>query len=232
MEDRYVEVSTSFPRPSHPLYPGASRWGELEGRQPHGREGVRVRYVMQGEGPAVLLVHGLGVSLAVWGENIAHLARGYTVYALDLPGHGRSDKPTGLSYDAVNGASFLVGFMDAAGISGATLIGNSAGGLVTAICAISHPQRVEGLVLVDAAGLGRQMAWFLRLASLPILGELLHAPNVRNTRNMIKSVFYEPRYVSQELVKELVAVRNTPDAKRTALNVIRSGIGLGDSEKI
>ena len=116
------------------------------------------------------------------------MAGGHTVYALDLPGHGRSDKPRELDYGAVAGAHFLGTFMGALGICSATLVGNSAGGLVTTICALTYPQRVEGLVLVDAAGLGRQVAWFLRFASLPLLGELLHFPNVRSTRSMIRGV--------------------------------------------
>ena len=192
---------------------------------------MRVRYVREGEGPAVLLLHGLGASLAVWGETIAPIARGNAVYALDLPGHGRSDKREEIEYDAIAGAHFLVQYMNSLGISTASLIGNSAGGLVTAICAILYPQRIDKLVLVDAAGLGRQMAWFLRLASLPLVGELLHMPNVRNARNMIKSVFYESRPVSVNLVEELIRARNTPAAKRSTLRALRSGINLGGLKK-
>ena len=174
----------------------------------------------------MLLVHGLGTSLAVWGENIIPLAEGHTVYALDLPGYGKSDKPRGLDHDAVAGAHFLVRFMDTLGISRVTLIGHSGGGLVTAICALLYPQRVERLVLVDTAGLGRPMAWFLRLASLPFLGELLHIPNVRNARNLMKSVFYDPHPVSEALVEELMQVRNIPEAKTATLRAIRSAINL------
>lgn len=104
---------------------------------------MKVRYVREGEGPAVLLLHGLGASLAVWGETIAPIARGNAVYALDLPGHGRSDKREEIEYDAIAGAHFLVQYMNSLGISTASLIGNSAGGLVTAICAILYPQRID-----------------------------------------------------------------------------------------
>ncbi len=226
IEDRYVEIAVPLhgtPRsfPSDAAVQAASQ-------TPQAREtiGVKVRYVMEGQGPAVLLVHGLGASLAVWGENIPSLAKEHTVYALDMPGNGKSDKPRELSYDAVSGAHFLVRFMDALGINSATLIGNSAGGLVTAICGLVHPQRVDGLVLVGGAGLGRQLAWFLRFASVPLLGELLHTPKVRNPRNLVKSVFYEPRSVSDSLLQEILQARNIPQAKRATLKSIRSGSGL------
>ena len=239
VEDRYVEVLTPLPRP-RPRQIGASPYGRgmsclFDG--PRGAEvrtgqhaenmAVKVRYVMEGNGPAVLLVHGLGASLAVWGENIAPLAEeGRTVYALDLPGYGKSDKPRELDYDAVSGAHFLVRFMDTLGIKSATIIGNSAGGIVSAMCALIYPHRVERLVLVDAPGLARPMAWFLRFASLPLLGELLHIPDVHDPRNMIKSVFYEPKAVSDDLVDELMHVRNFRGSKMAALRSIRSGTSL------
>lgn len=222
IEEKYVEVPIPLPQkgwwPRHDWTVQGNQSGEVMG--------IRVRYVMQGEGRAVLLVHGLASSLAVWGENIAPLAEEHTVYALDMPGHGKSDKPRGLGYNAVDGAHFLVRFMDTLGISSATLIGNSAGGLITTICALSYPQRVERLVLVSAAGLGRPLAWFLRLTSLPLVGELFHIPNVRNTRNMIKSLFYDPRPLRDDLVEELVQARNTPEAKRATLQAARSGVNL------
>ena len=187
---------------------------------------VGVRYVSEGKGPAVVLVHGLGASLSVWGENVGPLARGRAVYAVDLPGHGKSEKPGTLRYDAVAGAHFLVGLMDTLGLGSATLIGNSAGGLIAAVCALTYPRRVDGLVLVDSAGLGREMAWFLRLASLPVLGELMHLPNVRSTAAMMRSIFHQPRQIQEALAEDLMRARNDPRAKRSTLEAARSAISL------
>ena len=62
-------------------------------------DGVKVHYVRAGEGPVVLLLHGLGTSQVTWYRNIEPLAAaGFTVLAPDLPGHGDSDKPDHLSY--------------------------------------------------------------------------------------------------------------------------------------
>ena len=174
----------------------------------------------------MVLVHGLGSCLAVWGKNIHPLAETHTVYALDLPGHGKSDKPKSFGYDAVSGAHSLNRFMDTLGISSATLMGNSAGGLMTATSALTYPQRLDKLVLVDTAGLGRQMAWFLRLASIPLVGELLHITGVRSTDGRIKSLFYEPRPANDNLVNEVMESRNTTEVKTVVLKGLRSGATL------
>ena len=224
--DRYIEVPTSLPQPRRSRTKVSSDWSRVEESRAGEDIDVMVRYVMAGEGPAVLMVHGLGASLAIWEENIAPLAQGHTVYAIDLPGSGKSDKSKNLDYHSVTGAQFLIRLMDTLGINRATLIGNSGGGLVTTICALTYPERIDKLVLVDSAGLGRQVAWFLRLASLPLLGELLHLPNVRNPHGLIKSIFYEPQRVSAAVLEDIMEARNAPQAKRVTLEELRSGVGL------
>ena len=154
---------------------------------------MKVRYVAAGAGPAVVLVHGLGATLSVWNENVPALAQDHAVYAMDLPGHGWSDKPDDIAYDPVSGARFLVRFMDALGIPRATLVGNSGGGLIAALCALDYPERVDRLVLVDPAGLGRSISGFLRASSVPVLGEVINTPLIVRRRNLVKSIFYEYR---------------------------------------
>ncbi len=189
-------------------------------------QGLKVHYVKEGRGPAVVMVYGLGASLMAWAENIAPIAAHHTVYALDLPGHGDSDKPRDLAYDSIAGAHFLAQFMQTMGIERASLVGSSAGGLIAVQCAFRFPRQVEGLVLVDSAGLGRELAWFLRLASLPIMGELLQNPSLRNTTVLMKSIFYDPAALHDGMFQELMRVRNLPGAKRAVLKSIRSSINL------
>lgn len=139
--------------------------------------GLNVRYVdtgKAGEGPVVLLLHGLADSLISWYCNIDFLAdAGYRVIALDLPGFGESDKPSHLEYDPGSAADFVYDFCQELGIEKLSLVGNSAGGLIAGLFALEHPTVVEKLVLVDSAGLGRKVSWLLRAISVPILGELL-----------------------------------------------------------
>ena len=189
-------------------------------------DGIKVRYQMAGEGPPLVLVHGLSASLATWKENVEALAQRYTVCALDLPGYGDSDKPRDLEYSAPAGAHFLPQFMDALGIKRATLIGNSGGGLIVALCAINYPHRVEKLVLVDAAGLGKDVRWYLRFASLPLVGELLERHTLSDPQSLGKEIFYQPRSIDDGLARELLRIRNLPEAKRTVLKSIRSGVNF------
>jgi pimeloyl-ACP methyl ester carboxylesterase len=113
--------------------------------------GQRIAYLESASnGPVVVLLHGLGGSSANWRLTIPALA-GYRVIALDQIGAGRSDKPS-LNYRVATLVEFLHEFLATAGIDRATLVGNSQGGWVAAAYAIAHPDKVERLVLVDAAG--------------------------------------------------------------------------------
>ncbi len=189
-------------------------------------EGIRVHYVVAGEGPAVLLVHGLGASLAAWWENIAALAQNHRVYAIDLPGSGDSDKPRHVRYDAYEAADFLHKFLNKLNIHRISLIGNSAGGLISAIYAINHPDRVAALVLVSSAGLDRPLAWFLRLASVPLLGRLLHFWQGKSPKHILRSVFYTPKALSEELFHELARVRTLREARIAVIKSIQGGVNL------
>jgi 4,5:9,10-diseco-3-hydroxy-5,9,17-trioxoandrosta-1(10),2-diene-4-oate hydrolase len=124
----------------------------------------------------VILIHGLGGYIENWEKNIAHLSRTHQVFALDLPGFGRSDKPDN-RYTIPYWAAFVQKFMQALEIDRASLVGESMGGAIAIQFALQYPQQVERLILCASAGLGKEVAPFLRLLSLPILGEQLSRPS-------------------------------------------------------
>lgn len=166
--------------------------------------GRRVRYVRTGSGPAVVLVHGFGSSLATWKDVVPALARDHDVVALDLPGFGLSDQPTDLSVEDFPRA--IVGLMDRLGIDRAALVGNSLGGGACALVAGSRPERVSALVLVDAAGFNlapvdrpRLVRWTMGPA-----GELIsRLPGKRVVvEAALHQVFHDPRLVTPERVAE------------------------------
>jgi pimeloyl-ACP methyl ester carboxylesterase len=95
--------------------------------------------------PTLMLIHGAGGSHVHWPPGLRRLP-GVTVYALDLPGHGRSEEPG--CAEITDYVSFLIGFMDAAATNEAVLLGHSMGGAVSQMTALKHPQRVKGLVLI------------------------------------------------------------------------------------
>ena len=100
--------------------------------------------------------------------------------------------------------NFVREFMSVLGIERASIAGNSMGGMVALRTAVEFPELVDRLVLVDAAGLGREVAWFIRAMSLPVVGELMENPTPRNTRMLLKRVFYNPGLVQESLIREIL----------------------------
>ncbi|MEU1516029.1 alpha/beta fold hydrolase [Streptomyces sp. NPDC005811] len=135
----------------------------LEYRVVHGH---RRAFRRAGQGPALVLVHGIGDSSATWADLIPALARTHTVVAPDLLGHGASDKPRA-DYSVAAYANGLRDLLTTLGIESATLVGHSLGGGVAMQFAYQFPERTERLVLVSAGGVGREVNPALRLVSLP-----------------------------------------------------------------
>ena len=105
-------------------------------------DGLSLNYLVEGRGPAIILVHGLGGFAESWRHNVPALAERATVYAVDLPGFGRSGKPPG-RYDLQFLARALHAFVDALGVSQVSLVGHSLGGAVCVTYALTHPAFVE-----------------------------------------------------------------------------------------
>lgn len=113
--------------------------------------GMKIHYVEAGSGPVVVLLHGLGGSTQNWAFNIDALAQKFRVVVPDQLGFGRSDKPF-TNYRIATYVDFLDGFLKELKIERAALVGNSMGGWIAAAYALAHPEKVERLVLVAAAG--------------------------------------------------------------------------------
>lgn len=189
--------------------------------------GVKVHYLRAGEGPTVLLVHGLGTSVVTWRQNVDPLvSAGYRVLALDLPGHGDSDKPRDLSYDPVAGAELLRHFLQSQDVQQASLVGSSAGGLVVSLFALAYPEQVEKMVLVAPGGLGRRVSWVLRLMSVPGLGELIYHPKLQNDNDLSRQLFFQPPPFLEDVLREMSRVRNLPGSRRATLKGVRSSVNL------
>jgi pimeloyl-ACP methyl ester carboxylesterase len=114
--------------------------------------GAEVSYAEIGEGPPVVFVHGISGSWQNWLENLPHVARNHRAIALDLPGFGASPMPS-WTIDMFAYGRLLHDFCEKLGADGATLVGNSMGGLVAAEAVLTAPERYDRLVLVSAAGL-------------------------------------------------------------------------------
>ncbi len=128
--------------------------------------GHRVCFRHAGEGPVIVLVHGITGRSDQWEPAIEHLAAEHTVLAPDLLGHGESAKPRG-DYSLGAYASAVRDIMVAIGHERATIVGHSLGGGIAMQFAYQFPERCERLVLVSSGGLGREVHPLLRASTLP-----------------------------------------------------------------
>lgn len=125
-------------------------------------DGIRLHYYEQGpaDGPAVLLIHGLGGHAEDW-RNLAPFLwhTGFHVFTPDLPGYGRSAQPKDFSYSIADEAKVVVDFMEATGLKKVDLGGWSMGGWIVQRIAYEHPDRIHKLMLFDSAGLYDRPTW-------------------------------------------------------------------------
>ena len=130
--------------------------------------GERIAYLDEGpgDGDVILLLHGIAGSSETWRALMGPLARRHRVIAPDLLGHGNSTKPRS-DYSLGAFAVLLRDFLDELGITRLTLVGHSLGGGIAMQFLYQHPSYAQRLVLIASGGLGPDVGWLLRLASLP-----------------------------------------------------------------
>ena len=205
---------------------------KMEGLREQGYEkyitvkGIRIRYMVLGSGSPVLLVHGLGGFFETWGFNIFPLSEHYQVFAIDLPGHGLSDRPKNC-YTLAFTTEFTAAIMEALGIKRASLIGHSMGGAISINTAINLPERVNRLILVDSAGLSQKLPLLYRLCSVPILGKIIIKPTIKPIwERGIRRLFYNSDFLSEEILDAVLAISQRPGAKEALLSILRYNVNL------
>jgi pimeloyl-ACP methyl ester carboxylesterase len=128
--------------------------------------GERLAYYDEGQGEAILLVHGMAGSSATWREILPQLAKKYRVIAPDLLGHGQSAKPR-TDYSLGAFAVGLRDLLDELEVESATVVGHSLGGGIAMQFLYQHPDYCRRLILISSGGLGQDVGWILRLLSAP-----------------------------------------------------------------
>jgi len=113
----------------------------------------RARCFVGGDGPPLVLVHGIASSSEDFALIVSSFVPNHRVYALDLLGYGGTDRPYTLDYSIATESEFVRQFLDAAHLDHPDVVGWSMGGWVALRLAATHPERVRRLVLVDSAGL-------------------------------------------------------------------------------
>jgi 2-hydroxy-6-oxonona-2,4-dienedioate hydrolase len=185
--------------------------------------GWRTRYASAGdEGTAVILLHGLGASLESWYFNLEPLGQHFRVFAPDIVYFGKSAKPE-REPQHEDFVDFVFHFMDKFNLERAVLVGNSMGGAIASKAAMLHPERVTSLVLVNSAGYGRDLAWWLRLRTLVDIRPS-GTPPAWLVRLGLRAIFEDPARISDEVLELLMGVEQDVESMRTARRVLSIGV--------
>lgn len=157
-------------------------------------------YIDRGQGPTVLLIHGFAAHKETWAEAIAKLDSDYRLIAVDLPGHGRSDKPQ-VDYTADYFVTKMQEFCTALQLDNCIIVGNSLGGGIAATLALQQPQLVQALVLVDSLIYPQTSLAFIQKVGIPLLAPLSDYLFCRlTTKLVLRQVFYDDRKVTPALI--------------------------------
>ena len=188
-------------------------------------------YRVAGNGPPVVLIHGMLNSSSHWRSVALNLASEYTVIAPDLIGHGDSAAPRG-DYSLGAHAASIRDLLAAIGVDRATIVGHSLGGGVAMQFFYQFPQRVERLVLISSGGLGREVSPMLRTAALPGVSGLLSLTIHPRLLTGLRALGHRMRErgmgsgVYVEAIARALSPLENADARGAFLHTLRSVIDI------
>jgi pyruvate dehydrogenase E2 component (dihydrolipoamide acetyltransferase) len=177
-----------------------------------------------GQGEPVLFIHGFGGSADSWYYNTRPLSQRFRVYAMDLPGFGRSSKVARPGFLAFF-AEWLVHLLDLNGHARAHVVGNSMGGAISLHLALAHADRVQRLVLVDPAGLGTEL-------NEDVLRAMTETRTEMDARAALAPVFHNEALLSAPMVDRLYRYKQEPGTtevlREVGSQLVRGGEALVD----
>lgn len=179
--------------------------------------GLRTRIVEAGEGEPVIFLHGIGGHIETFCENISAHAKHHRVLALDLLGHGYTDKPDGI-YEIERYVDHTMLFLDKMQVDKATLAGTSLGGWISARIAARHPDRVHRLSLISSAGLTSHPSVMHKLKTLTEEASLKSARDAVKLR--LEFVLKNPDALTEELIDIRHNIYRSPDHQRSVRNIM------------
>jgi 4,5:9,10-diseco-3-hydroxy-5,9,17-trioxoandrosta-1(10),2-diene-4-oate hydrolase len=176
--------------------------------------GYEIHYTEQGQGPAVVFVHGSGPGANAYSNffpNIGPIsAAGYRCILPDMIGFGYSSKPSGVDYTLDLFTPALREFLDRIDVRKAVLVGNSLGGAIAMRLAIDDPPRVSKLVMTGPGGIETREVYFRMPGIQKMVSGFVGAGFDREgLKRMLSLLAYDPRHVTDELVEQRYNVLQT-----------------------
>jgi len=203
--------------------------------------GVRIRYVKTGAGPNLVLLHTLRTQLDLFEKIVPDLAKFFTVYALDYPGHGYSDIPKA-EYDADFFVHSVEGFLNSLNLRDVTLGGVSIGGAISLIIAGRRNARVARVVAINpydyARGRGMTrsslLGWMITVTSeTPLIGgTVMRLRNFIIMKAVLEGGVADPQSIRPALLKEMYAVGNRSGHYRAFISLLRNAASWETAAKV
>jgi pimeloyl-ACP methyl ester carboxylesterase len=228
-----------------PLVPGCAVRSETTGRLTPFREdlhrigalrdarvdGRRYCLVDMGEGPPIVLLHGLGGSLYDWRHLLRPLSERRRVIALDLLGAGESEIPDAEDFTIAAQARRVRGILDHLRVGRCCLVGNSYGGGIALKFSQDWPERVTRMVLLNTICYPERIPAYVNLARMPFAGSLAEGlPLGALIRRMLRAVYRTVEKLSEEELNTYVRELGTPRSRRAIVRVLRDVVPRDPTE--
>jgi pimeloyl-ACP methyl ester carboxylesterase len=221
-----LEALRPVPRPAETL-----RWAREIPIDYVDIAGCMLRYIKAGQGPNLVLLHTLRTQLDLFEKVVPELAKHFTVYALDYPGHGYSDIPKA-RYDADFFAGSVESFLNVLDLRDVTISGVSIGGAISLILAGRRNPRVARVVAMNPYDYakGRGMArsslvgWMITVTSnIPVFGEtVMRLRNFMIIRAVLRGGVANPKAIPPALLKKMYKVGNRPGHYLAFISLLRN----------
>lgn len=218
-------------RPDLPFETLAAKYENLASRYIELPAGVRMHYRDQGrqevDAPVLLLIHGYSASLHTWEPWVARLGDGYRIVSLDLPGHGLTRAPDDYEASIESLRDAIAAFVREQDFGRFAIAGSSMGGNIAWQYALAHPEQIDALILVDAAGwpdartdAGDEPAIF-RLLRNPVAGPLMRdLDNTSLIRRGLEASFYDPTLVDDAMTARYSELSRLPGHRDILLQLM------------
>jgi len=218
----------------HDFYEIDRKWIRLRLSERYPDE-INVCYREKGEGPPLVLVHGLMTSSYSYRYNISDLSRDFRVVVPDLVGSGDSDKPLDFSYSCFAMAEFLAAFTKTLGLERPFVVGNSLGGLYTIKQALDFPDTVSRLMVTHCPGYPmartRLLSALLRAGPLVSFAWwLMHRFAQRFVK--LSMHYHHPDTLSLEEIREYAKLFDTTDGALAFMKILRGSMDYREHARI
>ena len=186
-------------------------------------EGTRVHYRVEGQGPPLLLLHGVNAHLQTWDGWVEHLAEHFTITRIDVPGFGLTGPMKNRDYTPEAALRFFELTRQQLGMDRFSIAGNSLGGFLGWYYAAHHPERVEKLILVDPLSYPQTAPAIMRFASAPLIRSIAPYCVPRSfIRDSLVHVYGDPSRVTSSLVRRYHDLLLRPGNRQAMIDYFRN----------